>query len=497
MPFDLQTWKDEFKKSLPGWKKRLGKSGLNNAYFLIAASSFLPVIQAVHINNDWGSLALLGSAVGGNLLANMVQKLKDKSETEVAEALAKEVQAEPVLQVELDALLKELDALKEAEHALAAEDKEWFVETIQKELKQLNSGVTNTATLIGDGAIAQGDGAIGLGKNAKYYAGDHVENKYEAPGPHQAEKERGQEAQRKYLQKLRRACQYLPLAAMGGEEGLDDEITLERVYIDLDTRQKILTSDLKKIRSGKKVDLKTLQTTERNLSEHQISGFEKDDKEVVSLPLLEAARLTPRCVVLGDPGAGKSTFVRSLLAIQASVLLGERQPMAGFDPQLIPLYVVLRDLATRLIDLDLERQSAVRQRQKLAEALRAHLLAELSNFGAQDFAGSLGEALDANCILLVLDGLDEVPARVRLLVRRMVNALIADYNPARLIVTSRIRSYSGEAVMPFPSFTIAPFDREKISAFALGWYDAQIALGRVVKEKATERLRTWRGRPWR
>ena len=495
MAFNLQTWKEEYKQRLPGWKKRLGG---NLVYYFLAATAFVPIVAAVASGQAGAGITLgaaLGGAVAADLLANMVERLRGKPEAEVAAALQAGAKADPELLKALDALLEKLDALKEAEASLAGEDKRWFVETIQKELAQLHSGVKYQAALVGAGAIAQGDHAIAMGQGAKYFAGDYVKKKVEAPDPRQSEKEKNDQARTRYLKKLRKFCQSLPLAAMGGEEGVDDEITLDRVYIALNTRLNILVKDLEKIRAGQKLDLKSIQAEEKSAPERQLLPGRGEGDKALPLPVLEAAHLSPRLALLGDPGAGKSTFVRNLLALQAAAMLGECPPLAGFEPELIPLYVVLRDLATRLNALKIENLSAERQRYELAHALRAHLLEDLASYGAQEFAEALGDALDASRVLLVLDGLDEVPYQMRLLIRKAVTAFIAEYNPARLILTSRIRSYTGEAVMPFPSFTIAPFDEEKISNFVQGWYNARPNWAVSTGKRPPSVPRTWLGLP--
>src|SRR5690242_20976895 len=113
MTFNITSWKEQFSAKLPGWRLRMNAAGVNSAYFFIAASSLLPVIQAAH-SADWSALAVLGTAVGGAvstcLLANMVQKLRDKSEAEIAETLQTQVQTEPELITEINALFETLDA---------------------------------------------------------------------------------------------------------------------------------------------------------------------------------------------------------------------------------------------------------------------------------------------------------------------------------------------------------------------------------------------------
>jgi len=137
MPFNFDQWKQSTREKLQGWKGRMERAGVNSAYYLISAAAFLPVVEATH-KGDWSALAVLGSAVGTNLLANMVQGLKDKTDVEIAKELEAQAGNEDFRR-ELDAMLAKLDALAEAEKALSQADKAWFTELIQRELKQLGS----------------------------------------------------------------------------------------------------------------------------------------------------------------------------------------------------------------------------------------------------------------------------------------------------------------------------------------------------------------------
>lgn len=110
--------------------------------------------------------------VSTNLLANIVQKSKDKSDAKVAQILEAEVSATPELKAELDAMLEKLDVIQEAEKSLSETDKEWFANTIQQELQKIHSGIKYEAVNIGSGAIAQGPGAIAVCAGGTHVGGD-------------------------------------------------------------------------------------------------------------------------------------------------------------------------------------------------------------------------------------------------------------------------------------------------------------------------------------
>jgi hypothetical protein len=168
MPFNFDQWKETTARNLQGWKVRMERAGVNSSYYFLAGVSLLPIAQAVH-SGDWSGLAVLGASLGGavstNLLANIVQKSKDKTDAQVAQILEAEVRSAPELKAEMDAMLQKLETLQEAEKALSEADKAWYAETIQQELKSLHSGIKYEAMVIGDGAVAQGS-SVSLGANA-------------------------------------------------------------------------------------------------------------------------------------------------------------------------------------------------------------------------------------------------------------------------------------------------------------------------------------------
>lgn len=489
MPFNFEQWKENTKETLQGWKSRMERAGLNSAYYFLAGVSLLPVVQAVH-SGDWGGLAVLGaslgSAVSTNLLANIVQRAKDKSEVQISEILETEAESTPELKPELDALLEKLDTLHEAEKALSTSDRVWFVEVIQRELRSLHSGIRYEAKVIGDGSIAQGNGAIALGKDARYIAGNYTENRYEAPDPAKVEADKNETARRLYLERMRRHCQVLQLAALGGEDDTGDEVTLDDVYIDLDISIYIKTADLEGLRAGKKVRL-----TESAIAKEtpELLGRMQEQKDVQPLPLWDAIRATPRAVILGGPGAGKSTFARKLLGLQAAVLLKQCDPRPGYAADLLPVLIVLRELVLGLDWQKLEKLSAQSHKKELLAHIHQHLENDLKQTSAHASTQLIQQALEVGKVLLVLDGLDEVPQNLRKAVRQLVSALLSEYRVERLVITSRIRSYVGDAAFEnLQTFTIREFDEEKIERFVKAWYNTQAHIGHVAERDREDRI---------
>lgn len=287
-----------------------------------------------------------------------------------------------------------------------------------------------------------------------------------------------QAALERYLRALRLACNALPLAALAddGDPHRRAELTLNRVYIALDTTTQVPVEDPAK--DGRKTS-----------RERPPEGFDPERKLRV-VPVLEAAATQPRLVILGDPGSGKSTFTNYLGYLLAGARLGEAAPPDGWPHGArLPLRFLLRDLVTILPgEADLDCLPAERCEQALCEAVRGYLPTLLA---ANDAAAALPlvrSALDAGQCLVIFDGLDEAPPDRRRVVRLAVEAFARRHAGNRTLVTCRVRSYQGETRLPsFADSVLAPFDQPKIGAFVGAWYDALAEVGQMPRAEAERR----------
>ncbi|MGB8647999.1 MAG: SUMF1/EgtB/PvdO family nonheme iron enzyme [Anaerolineae bacterium] len=458
MAFDLAQWKQALASNLRAWKAQMAAAGVTSAYAFIAAAALWPVAQAAQ-QGDWSALMALGGVTAGlgtNLLANQIQRWKDAADA--AAQLASQVDTAPALRQELDAVLEKLEALDAARNALAEADRAWFAKTLGAELARLGNLDRYRLALFGKGNVV----VAGNDNQVTVTYGD-------APGD-EAERQRAT-ARRRYLAKLRRDCSILPLAAMGGDETLDEEVTLDRVYIDLDTTTPV-----------------PLTAQEQAARQERAGRAFGAEGETRPLPALQAAAAATRLALLGEPGSGKSTFVRRLIEQVAAAGLGECPPPPGFEEGLTPLYITLRNLAPRLAALDLAGLPAEQARQALAGAVRDQLRQEVERLETPEFAPELESVLDSHACLLVLDGLDEVPYDLRGLVRQAVGATLQTHQPQRVIITCRVRSYVGAAVLPnFQPHTLAAFDSDRIAQFASAWYNTQKMLGRFDERQAQDK----------
>ncbi len=166
-------------------------------------------------------------------------------------------------------------------------------------------------------------------------------------------------------------------------------------------------------------------------------------------------------LVLGEPGSGKTSQLRRLtntvLTQDAAHLLrlGRRGPQM---PRLLPVFLPLRHLT--------------------AEVLRAGLGAAihhtLPTHAALDRAFCDRLALKRRHLLVLLDGLDEVPAELRDEVAGWVRSLAEADTTSWFVLSSRPAGYTARAreALDGAAFEveIRPFDDPEVEAFVRRWY---------------------------
>ncbi|MFJ4748947.1 HEAT repeat domain-containing protein [Streptomyces albogriseolus] len=182
-----------------------------------------------------------------------------------------------------------------------------------------------------------------------------------------------------------------------------------------------------------------------------------------------------RVVLLGDPGAGKSTLAH-YLALALTGGLGPDGALAGLAGR-IPLIVELRHYA----------QPAWRQ-QTFAEFL-AHLW---TTEGMGLPLPLLGRLLDEGRVLLVFDGLDEIfDPKFRAETARRIAGFAAHHQRCRVIVTSRVIGYQRQTLdgAGFAHYMIQDLDTPRIHEFARRWYETACPGQPALTEQLLTRLK--------
>lgn len=253
------------------------------------------------------------------------------------------------------------------------------------------------------------------------------------------------DATRTYLNYLHDRYSYLDLKGMGVADRVPLRLRLLDVFVPLKARGELPrgeTWDRRVLLAGRDLASEDMERLGVRLSEPR--------------PVRELVAEHDALVVLGDPGSGKTTFVKSLAVTFA---LGKGEEL-GLGPRL-PILVPLSAYANALRDAD------VRLDEFVGDYFR-HL-----GFDAP-VLDMLRADLAAGRALLLLDGLDEV--RETSLRQTVVNRVTDFYVLHRragnkFVLTSRIVGYR-EVQTPAEGLaecTLVDFDDEEIALFVERW----------------------------
>lgn len=253
------------------------------------------------------------------------------------------------------------------------------------------------------------------------------------------------EATAAYLAYLTDRHFYLSLKGMGVSDRVPLKLKLLDLYVPLKARMELPEGETWK---------RELNLAGRDLGEYEDALHFGDP-----IQLLTVLKNHSGMIVLGDPGAGKTTFVK-YLAVRLARGEGEMLGLTDYLPILLPLAA-------------------------FANALQSHEI-RLDDFIAEYFSGigadlpigpMLKEALKAGRTLILLDGLDEVRD---LNLRNTVVERVVDFyhfhrhQGNKFVLTSRVVGY--RAVRPsaegLAECTIVDFEDDEIEVFVARWTSA-------------------------
>jgi formylglycine-generating enzyme required for sulfatase activity len=195
-------------------------------------------------------------------------------------------------------------------------------------------------------------------------------------------------------------------------------------------------------------------------------ALERPESAQREIDLSQVLSLGPRVIITGGPGCGKTTVLQHIAwalaaahCSQEPVLAQEKLGLGA--PLPLPIYAPLNRYAAYLRGLP---HGAGGRERALATFISEYLLERQTQLSQDaDFLHYL--LRQGQDVLLLLDGLDEVPdERGRALVREKIDDLAAGRENLRILVTSRSAAYHGQAVLSqgFRHVRVLPLSEEQI-----------------------------------
>jgi formylglycine-generating enzyme required for sulfatase activity/energy-coupling factor transporter ATP-binding protein EcfA2 len=339
-------------------------------------------------------------------------------------------------------------------------------------VSRLNAELTGSGAVAQDGSVAAGAGGLAVGGDVEQAVQVVIQQlvvQHARPSPVGPAPE---DLCRRYLTELGREANRLPWTIVEREYAHPERgeaLGLSEVYTALDTTE-----------------------MERVDREEELRRFmaQLAQGEARRIPAQEMVNEEARLLILGDPGSGKSTFVNHLAYTLAQANLApDPAPWLGrMDPWdhglLLPVPVRLRTLA----------EEANGEGGGDASLLLGHLHNNLRVWRLGGFWPVLEEAIrgeEDGRLLVLLDGLDEVPTTLRGTVVEAVQDFADRYRRHRYVVTCRPYAYVGQPhqLRGFREVTLAPFDEDQINHFIATWYRELARRERLSAHEAEEQTK--------
>ena len=179
MAYNADRWKERLRAHLDGWWPRVKRAGGTSVYAALSAATLSPLVWAAQKGELTAVLLALGAVSGGvgaNLIAEQIQRWKDRAwgtgEADVAAWVEEQVGREAAVREALDDILERLEAITAAQAGLGKPERGAFLDALRADLERFGNLPRFQATLHGAGAIAQGERSVAAGAGGVAAGGD-------------------------------------------------------------------------------------------------------------------------------------------------------------------------------------------------------------------------------------------------------------------------------------------------------------------------------------
>lgn len=208
---------------------------------------------------------------------------------------------------------------------------------------------------------------------------------------------------------------------------------------------------------------------EDNFRKTRLRGYSSGGDQDQKHSGISIANKKQYLMVLGRPGAGKSTFLRKVGLDALRTFYYER---AEYGHRLIPVMLELKRFESDAIDI------------------AKFIASEFEKCGFPEAETFTQNALAQGNLLILLDGLDEVPSANLNTVLRTIHDFVDKHDSNRFIASCRVAAsgYRDAAFRRFSHVTMADFDDDQIQQFITNWFGSEQDVERKTADKCWEVL---------
>jgi len=230
------------------------------------------------------------------------------------------------------------------------------------------------------------------------------------------------------------------------------------------------------------VDLDSIYTVVQLLEERDIWRFQSLDglkktfrqrqqgrfqsKEASKQTGISVANQEQYLMVLGGPGAGKSTFLRKM-GLEA--LKGKKGQL---NYRCIPVFIELKQFTDSNIEIETK------------------IASEFESCGFPSPKEFTASALEQGRLLILLDGLDELPTQNRARAIERIQKFVEKFSENRFIASCRTAAYRSQFGL-FSNVAIADFDNTQIEQFIGNWFQSEVDKQAGTAQKCWKLLQKW------